>query len=326
MRKKLFPENDYFFKANLHCHTTVSDGLKTPQEIKAYYLENGYSIVAFTDHNKLVLHNELSDEKFLAVNGYEETYEHNGMLIHLNLLAKNSETDLTLSKVNGENINDFIAKARAAGFFVVLNHPEWSSLNYEHYCDINGLFGIEIYNRASYDMTYRESAAPYERLIKSGKKIFAIAADDNHNLSGDFDSFGGFVMINAKKLDYPNIVEAMSKGDFYASSGPLIYSINWDGEYLTVLTSEVERISMIENITLTRQFARAVNGRAHRLWSPYQTAIINDEYKGKPASKGKFILRFNDEWWDGRSFIIAAMDCKGNYAYSNPFLFDDLKK
>ena len=34
MRKYLLPENGNFYKANLHCHTDVSDGAKTPEEVK----------------------------------------------------------------------------------------------------------------------------------------------------------------------------------------------------------------------------------------------------------------------------------------------------
>ena len=51
MKHYLIPDSGRFYKANLHCHTTVSDGMKTPAEIKALYQANGYSIVAFTDHD-----------------------------------------------------------------------------------------------------------------------------------------------------------------------------------------------------------------------------------------------------------------------------------
>ena len=34
MRKYLLPENGNFYKANLHCHSTVSDGTLTPEEMK----------------------------------------------------------------------------------------------------------------------------------------------------------------------------------------------------------------------------------------------------------------------------------------------------
>ena len=71
MIKYLIPKEGKFYKANLHCHTTISDGVMTPQEVKDYYKERGYSVVAYTDHCIMVPHPELNDETFLALNGYE---------------------------------------------------------------------------------------------------------------------------------------------------------------------------------------------------------------------------------------------------------------
>ena len=71
MRKYLLPEAGTFYKANLHCHSTVSDGRLSPEEVKNVYKKKGYSVVAFTDHDVLVPHPELDDEDFLPLNGYE---------------------------------------------------------------------------------------------------------------------------------------------------------------------------------------------------------------------------------------------------------------
>ena len=49
MKKYLLPENGRFYKANLHCHTTVSDGRKTPEDTKAAYRAMGYDFIALTD-------------------------------------------------------------------------------------------------------------------------------------------------------------------------------------------------------------------------------------------------------------------------------------
>lgn len=54
MKKYLLPETGNFYKANLHCHSTVSDGELTVEEIKKIYTEQGYSIVAYTDHEVLI--------------------------------------------------------------------------------------------------------------------------------------------------------------------------------------------------------------------------------------------------------------------------------
>ena len=71
MKKYLLPKNGQFYKANLHCHTTVSDGKLSPAEIKDAYKSHGYSIVAYTDHDIMIPHDELNDEGFLALHGYE---------------------------------------------------------------------------------------------------------------------------------------------------------------------------------------------------------------------------------------------------------------
>ena len=71
MKRWLLPEGGQFYKANLHLHTTVSDGQMTPEEIKEAYRARGYSILAFTDHEIFVPHNDLTDENFLALNAHE---------------------------------------------------------------------------------------------------------------------------------------------------------------------------------------------------------------------------------------------------------------
>ena len=71
MRKYLLPEKGEFYQANLHLHSKISDGALTPEEWKAQYMARGYSILAYTDHDTFVTHNDLTDEHFLALNGYE---------------------------------------------------------------------------------------------------------------------------------------------------------------------------------------------------------------------------------------------------------------
>ena len=47
-------EKDMFgvsrLKVNLHMHTTLSDGSKTPEEAAEIYKKAGYDVVAITDH------------------------------------------------------------------------------------------------------------------------------------------------------------------------------------------------------------------------------------------------------------------------------------
>ena len=74
MKHFLLPQNGNFYKANLHSHSTVSDGALTPEELKNRYKSNGYSILAYTDHELLVDHSDLNDENFLALTGFEYAF------------------------------------------------------------------------------------------------------------------------------------------------------------------------------------------------------------------------------------------------------------
>ena len=67
----LLPEKGNFYKANLHCHTVVSDGALTPEQVKEAYQKEGYSIVAFTDHRQYCKHEELNDDRFLSIAAFE---------------------------------------------------------------------------------------------------------------------------------------------------------------------------------------------------------------------------------------------------------------
>ncbi len=71
MKKYLLPNNVNWYRANMHCHTTVSDGSFTPEEVKEAYKAHGYSIVAYTDHEIMVDHSYLNDEGFLALTSSE---------------------------------------------------------------------------------------------------------------------------------------------------------------------------------------------------------------------------------------------------------------
>lgn len=75
MKHYLLPETGNFYKVNMHCHTTVSDGTQTPEEVKALFKKMGYSAVAFTDHEIMLDHSDLSDEDFIAITAYEYGFD-----------------------------------------------------------------------------------------------------------------------------------------------------------------------------------------------------------------------------------------------------------
>ena len=91
--KHLLPKVPYF-KANLHSHSTISDGAYTKDELREIYKSRGYQILAITDHNLTIPHPELEDENFLLITANEINIDEvtpigpYGKTYHLNLYAK----------------------------------------------------------------------------------------------------------------------------------------------------------------------------------------------------------------------------------------------
>ena len=71
MRTYLLPDGLNWYRANLHCHTIHSDGFWPPERVKDEYRKAGFSVVAYSDHNVLVPHNDLTDENFVALTATE---------------------------------------------------------------------------------------------------------------------------------------------------------------------------------------------------------------------------------------------------------------
>lgn len=290
MKKYLLPKEGRFYKANLHCHTTYSDAILSPEEVKKAYMERGYSIVAYTDHDILISHQDLKDDNFLPLNGYEievtEGYENlevsfddsfkSKKSCHICLIALSPDNlkqvcwhreaylfghslehkdevvfDETkpdyVRTYSSECISDIMREARENGFFVTYNHPVWSQESFPEYMSYNHMHAMEIYNHSSIVFGYDEySPQAYDDVLRNGKRIFCIAADDNHNgfpfESRKCDSFGGFTMIKAEKLEYTSVTGALEKGNFYASTGPEIYELYIEGNTVYIKCSPADRI------------------------------------------------------------------------------------
>ena len=128
--------------------------------------------------------------------------------------------------------------------------------------------------------------------MKSGKRIGCIATDDNHNVAGfeglKTDSFGGWTMIAAEKLGYTEIMDALEAGDYYATTGPEIYSISLDDSLEeSVIRVECSSAKAIYLITQGRRNARALPEGG-------ETLITSGAIKLYPQDV-RFRIRVDDE-------------------------------
>jgi len=345
MRTYLLPENGQFYKANLHCHSTISDGQLTPEEIKEAYKQRGYSVVAYTDHNILVPHPELQSDDFVALYGMEYYFDEvlpgqsweQSRTTHFCLISLDPENviqpcfyqpnwfyDRLLERndprykvtldpnepvyervFTPDGVNEVIKTAHEKGFFVTYNHPKWAKECYETYSQYKGMHAIEICNYGSYVKGFHEyNTKVYEEKLHNGEKIFGISADDNHNFepfdSPYNDSFGAFTMIKAENLDYRSITDAMTKGHFYASMGPEIYSMYLEGNKLHVKTSDAAIINF--------------------------TSGIRHCYNEYCPEGGKLNEVIFDVWPQDIFFRVTVCDKEGRRATSNAYFVEDYIK
>ena len=286
MKKYLLPENGNYYKANLHCHSTISDGKWTVEEIKKNYMAEGYSVIAYTDHSVFLTHNDLTDDNFLALNGYEINADQpmdpnmdktlKGRILktcHLCLIATDKDRktqkiayekkiiEKNIDKVcldesceikpieyTPESISATIRSARDDGFYVTYNHPVWSLETKDEYCNYHGMNAMEMVNYSSICVGLDErNSQQYDEMLRGGERIFCVAADDNHDShplgSPKNDSFGGFTVIKADRLDYESIISALLAGNFYASEGPAINDLWYEDGFVHITVPEASKIT-----------------------------------------------------------------------------------
>lgn len=334
MKKILLDSNKSYYKANLHCHTVCSDGKLTPQEVKDIYVREGYSVVAYTDHNVMVGHSDLSDDKFLALNGYEmnideeteeksweesrtchlcyialepdnltqvcyhrEKYFYGGAADYKDQLKYDESQPDYERYYTTECINDMIAQGRDNGFFVTYNHPAWSLETLNEYGKYTGMNAMEICNYGCVECGYPDyNEKEYDEILRNGEKIYCVGGDDNHNHRSD--SFGAFTVINADKLEYRTITKALEEGKFYASQGPAIYDVWYEDGKIGINCSDAAKIVLNTGV---------------------RRAEIRYNEDGAPVNNALFDVKKGDKY-----VRITVTDACGKHANTSAYFVEDL--
>lgn len=139
------------------------------------------------------------------------------------------------------------------------------------------------------------------KLLKSQndrETVVGIATDDNHNRRED--SFGGFTVINAEKLDYPTIADALKNGNFYASQGPEIYDLWYEDGKIGIKCSGAKSIR--------------INSAIRR------SEIVYAKNSENLVTSAVFEINDLDKY-----VRITVNDFEGNHANTNAYFLEDLK-
>ena len=290
----LFDANKPFFKGNLHCHTTLSDGKLTPEQVKQFYRERGYDFLALTDH-RVVSENTHMEDGLLVLRGMEADYSLPGEVVHLVCFGMDENVDFSDYP---RMFQDCIDRCRAHGGRVIIAHPAWS-LN--TLATLSGLYDVtaaEIYNSAStypWNGDRADSSSILDVAAAHGTFFNFVASDDSHWYSGEAGR--SFTMVQADELTPESLLEAFDAGRFYCSQGPAFEQISVQDGKIEVSCSPVSRVIFYSNAVWA--FDRCVTGEG-LTHASYDLAIN--------ANRHETHVR------------IQIMDAQGRSAWSNPII------
>ena len=289
----VFDAPGQWLRGNLHLHTTVSDGELEPQQAVDGYHEQGYDFLAITDHNSVVDVDELDAKGLTLIHGVEiaEPGGELGQTIHCVGVGVTGEWE----KQEDDNALDAIRRLSEISAACFVAHPWWSSLTHEDIMTVEGIIGIEVFNTTCARGIGRgASEVQWDALLARGKNLLGVAVDDAHCHYDDL--YGGWIMLKAEEPTRETILAALVAGDFYATMGPTIESVQIEDPLVRVECSpalEVHAVCPIPGKGSTNW--RAGGGREE---------ATSFEFELKPSSD---------------PVRICIVDTHGRKAWTNPF-------
>jgi len=224
-----------WYKGNTHTHTLNSDGDSSPDEVARWYRERGYHFLVLSDHNFLTSVDGLNaligaDERFLIIPGEEVTDAVQGKPLHINALAPRELVRPQGGTTIVEALQRDIDAIRGANGVPHLNHPNFGwAVTAADIARVRNDRLFEVYNGHPLVNNMGGGGMPgleemWDVILSSGKLLFGLATDDAHHFKRPDDPTAsgpgrGWVVVRAERLGAREILDALERGDFYASTG-----------------------------------------------------------------------------------------------------------
>lgn len=231
------------YKLGLHMHTTLSDGHMSPEAAVRLYKEAGYDAVALTDHWFFGEDRELEGMRILS--GIEYNFGTDGTgdgVYHILSLMARRNPGVTREDTPQVCVDRILA----AGGLPVLAHPAWSLNQPDAAANLRGVAFTEIFNTVSGEQA---SNRPYSGSFVDlsacrGKYYGLFASDDTHYYH--CDECVAATMVKADSLSCEDIMAALLRGDYYATTGPEIHLTVEDG-FWVVRCSPAVTVNIFSN-------------------------------------------------------------------------------
>lgn len=254
MQSSFFDLPGRFWRGNLHTHSNRSDGALSPEEVCRRYKAEGYDFLALTDHfvgrydYPITDTTAFRDDRFTTILGAElhSGAMENGEIWHI--LAVGLPQDFAPSNtpefhpIDDQETGPALAqRARDAGAFVAIAHPEWSGLTTSDARSLKAAHAVEVYNHTcGLECDRAQGHYTLDQLLSEGRRLNLCATDDAHFSAPD--GFGGWVMVKAAENTPDALLDALKKGHYYASTGPEIRDISWHGDHVIIECSAAKAV------------------------------------------------------------------------------------
>lgn len=293
-----------WYKGNLHCHTTESDGALSPAEVSDWYLQHGYSFISITDHNRVTTLNG-HQTKLVTIPGVEISCRQGLQEYHvIGIDVK----EMPIKPFH--NPQEAINAINACGGSSIIAHPYWHDLQLEDLLSLRGHLGIEIFNTSCWiDINKGHSLAHWDALLRRGPSLWGFASDDAHFKIPDYG--GGWIMVKATELEPASIIQAIKLGNFYSSMGPEIYHMSIENNHLHITCSPVRSIYVLGQYYFS---PHSIN-----VWDGYRGNLDTSRLL-MPESTDKVLTEATIKL-DSRQEILRVeiVDFYGRSAWSNPY-------
>lgn len=238
------PLEGAWLKGNLHTHTLESDGDSTPAEVVRWYAEHGYDFLAITDHDKIT---RVEDSMGLVlILGEEVTDRLPKKPLHVNALGIETAVKPQGGATPVEVLQRDIDAVRKAGGLALINHPNFGwAFGAAELLQLERANFLEIASGHPFVNALGPPSVEsmWDRMLTAGKRIYGVAVDDTHHLKrvledGMVPPGKAWVMVRAEKRDAKSILDALARGDFYASNGVELAELTIAKSSITVRVRE----------------------------------------------------------------------------------------
>ena len=299
VRSLPFDKPGRFYRGNLHTHSNRSDGALGVAETIAAYRDHGYDFVALTDHFReqngwpLVDTRAFRTETFTTLIGAElhTSAIATGEPWHILAVGLPLDFPRHSTDISGAEL---AARARDAGAFVAIAHPNWYALGFDAAMSIEAAHAVETYNHGCHvEVDRGDSWYMADLLAVAGRRLSEVATDDAHFKIADYR--GGWMNVRAERLDPDLLLAALKAGHFYSSTGPELHDVRVDGDHIHV------ECSPVRTIAVTGRGARSVQ------------VVAPDGVQSANLPLAKFA---------GGYCRVTVVDAAGRRAWTNPIWLD----